>query len=39
MSDRLVAVAVHESELRVAVEKTEDGPYAGRPVMRRVPQV
>jgi class 3 adenylate cyclase len=32
MSDHAVAVAVHESALSVVVDKTQEGPYAGRRV-------
>ncbi len=37
MSDRAVAVAVHESQLSVAVDQTREGPYAGRRVTLLLP--
>ncbi|MBX3264125.1 MAG: protein kinase [Labilithrix sp.] len=37
MADRAAAVAVHESGLSVAVDRTQDGPYAGRRVTRLSP--
>ncbi len=37
VADRAVAIAVHESELNVAIDKAHDGPYAGRRVTLLVP--
>jgi hypothetical protein len=37
MADRAVAVAVHESKLSVAVDRAQDGPYAGRRVTLLLP--
>ncbi|MDF2692448.1 MAG: stkP 5 [Labilithrix sp.] len=37
VSDRAVAVAVHESGLSVAVDKAQEGPYAGRRVTLLLP--
>jgi eukaryotic-like serine/threonine-protein kinase len=36
-SDRAVAIAVHEAKLTTAIDKVQDGPYAGRRIMLLLP--